>query len=70
MTTMSFDDLEQAYACLAEAIDVAGPEFETLFLTKLALALAHQIGDLDKFKLGIRMALDEAPKAASTAYSG
>ena len=60
MTSMSSDDFEQAYECLADAIDEVGPHLESLFLTKLALALAHQLGELDKFKMGIRMALKDA----------
>lgn len=37
--------VEAFYEALAGAIDVAGPERETLFLTRLALLLAHAGGD-------------------------
>ena len=46
MTPMPFEHLEQVYEQLAEAIDRAGPANEALFLTKLALTLAHRLGDL------------------------
>jgi hypothetical protein len=61
MTHMPFEDLEQAYEFLARAIDAAGPDREALFLTKLALTLAHQVGDLDMFKNCIQIALEEMP---------
>lgn len=43
--TMAFQDLEDIYDRLASAIDAAGPEKESLFLAKLCLTLAHQVGD-------------------------
>jgi|GEM_PF-834586 len=57
MTSMPFADLEQAYQDLAEAIDRAGPAHENLFLVKLAMTLAHKLGDLAGFKDGIAIAL-------------
>ena len=47
MSVMPFEDLEIAYETLATAIDSAGPEREALFLTRLALVLGHELGDLD-----------------------
>jgi hypothetical protein len=44
---LEFTDLERVYTLLAEAIDTVGPERETLFLAKLALTLARQVGDHD-----------------------
>lgn len=61
---MPFDDLERAYECLAEAIDRAGPHAEALFLTKLALTLAHKLGDAAVFQASIDMALADLPPAA------
>lgn len=42
---LSIPQLEQVYDTLAEAIDRAGPDHTELFLTKLCLLLANQIGD-------------------------
>ena len=58
MSTMPFDDLESAYETLATAIDSAGPEREALFLTRLALALANQLGDIAAFRNAIGTALE------------
>jgi hypothetical protein len=51
--TMPFDDLERAYEMLAQAIDRAGPEHEALFLTRLALVLAHRVGRLAVFEQAV-----------------
>lgn len=56
---MPFDELERAYERLATAIDQAGPEHEALFLTRLALVLAHRVGSLDVFNQSVDTALDE-----------
>ena len=43
------DDIRRprsAYEALATAIDAAGPEREALFLTRLALVLGHELGDV------------------------
>ncbi|MFM8548073.1 MAG: DUF2783 domain-containing protein [Betaproteobacteria bacterium] len=45
MTTLALHDLEDIYDELAEAIDRVGPEAEAVFLSKLALSLAHHLGD-------------------------
>jgi hypothetical protein len=58
MSAMPFDDFETAYEMLATAIDQAGPEREALFLTRLALVLAHELGDIAAFKSAIGTALD------------
>ena len=52
------DDFETAYESLAMAIDSAGPEREALFLTRLALVLGHELGDIVAFKRAIRTALE------------
>lgn len=57
--TMPFEDLERAYETLAQAIDKAGAEHESLFLTRLALVLAHRIGDLKLFEDAVVTALEE-----------
>ena len=56
---MPFDDLERAYELLAQAIDRAGPEHEALFLTRLALVLAHRTGRLDVFERAVATALED-----------
>jgi hypothetical protein len=58
MSKMPFDDLEAAYEALATAIDAAGKKREALFLTRLALLLGHELGDITAFKSAIRAALD------------
>ena len=54
MSTMSFDDLETAYEALATAINSAGAQREALFLTRLALVLSHELGDVTAFKKAVR----------------
>ena len=58
MTAMPFDDFETAYETLATAIDQAGPEREALFLARLALVRAHELGDIAAFKSAVGTALD------------
>lgn len=58
MSTMPFDDLEAAYETLAMAIDSAGAEREALFLTRLALVLGNELGDITAFRKAIRTALE------------
>jgi hypothetical protein len=58
MTTMPFEDLETAYETLATAIDTAGAQREALFLTRLALVLGHELGDISAFKKSVGAALE------------
>jgi hypothetical protein len=53
---LPFEDLEKVYDLLAAAIDGAGPEKEALFLAKLCLTLAHEIGDLTIVEQAIDLA--------------
>jgi len=53
---LSVDDLEQVYDSLAEAIDNVGPEKEALFLAKLVLILANDLGDRARILADIEMA--------------
>jgi hypothetical protein len=39
------DDLEALWERLADAIDAVGPERDRVFLAKLAIVLAQEIGD-------------------------
>ena len=58
MSTMPSADFETAYESLATAIDSAGTEHEALFLTRLALVLGHELGDIAVFRNAIKTALD------------
>jgi hypothetical protein len=58
MSKMPSDDFEAAYETLATAIDSAGAERESLFLTRLALVLASELGDIAVFKMAIGTALE------------
>ena len=69
MNPMPFEDLETAYETLATAIDSAGEAREALFLTRLALLLGHELGDIALFQNAIRTALEgleQTPSAAKT----
>ena len=58
MSAMPFEDFEVAYETLATAIDSAGAERETLFLTRLVLVLGHELGDITAFRKEIKTALE------------
>ena len=58
MSAMPFEDFESAYETLAVAIDTAGAEREALFLTRLALLLGHELGDIVAFRKAIQTALE------------
>jgi len=62
MTAMAFEELEQVYGALAAAIDRAGPQNEALILAKLALALAHRLGDRAAAEAAIAEALQDLPE--------
>ena len=61
MTEMAFEDLEQVYERLANAIDCAGPDNESLFLSKLVLLLAQRHGDAAVVTASIEAALCDLP---------
>ncbi len=54
--TLSFGELERTFDLVAQAIDEVGPEQESLLLSKLALTLAHQLGDYDKVAQAVAIA--------------
>jgi hypothetical protein len=69
MSPMPFEDLEAAYETLATAIDSAGERREALFLTRLALLLGHELGDIAAFRNAIQTALEgleQTPTATRT----
>lgn len=45
---MSEKTLEDVYAALADGIDAAGQDKETMFLSKVALLLANEISDPER----------------------
>lgn len=55
---MSDRYLEEVFDKLAQGIDSAGPERETLFLAKLALTLAHHVRDPAVLDAAITAALE------------
>lgn len=61
MSTLASGDLEAVYDSMAQAIDRAGPEREALFLAKLALQLAHRLGDPVAVGEAIEVALRDLP---------
>ena len=44
---MTPSDVEHVYEALAETLDMVGANKSELFLSKLALLLAHEIGDAE-----------------------
>ncbi|HUN92529.1 MAG TPA: DUF2783 domain-containing protein [Burkholderiaceae bacterium] len=52
--------LEDVYDTLAAAIDSAGPQKASLFLVKLALLNAHALGDAERFREHVAIALRDA----------
>ena len=57
MTDLPSRHIEAIYEALAEAIDRAGPQHESLFLTKLALTLGARLDDPVAFRDSIDLAL-------------
>ncbi len=52
---LTFEELEQVYDLLAASVDAAGARRE-LFLCKLCMTLAHNIGDLSVIEEAIAIA--------------
>ena len=57
MSQLVLNELEAVYDALAEALNQVGIEKESLFLTKLVLLLANQLGDQAQVEQAIAMAL-------------
>lgn len=49
-------DLEAFYTALSDALDAVGVQGESLLLTKLALLLAHELGDAERARALIEQA--------------
>lgn len=50
-------ELEQAFDLIAGGIDQAGEQRETVFLSKLALLLAHRHGNIGDLRAAVEDAL-------------
>lgn len=59
MKSLSVHDLEQVYDALAISMDQATPAKSELFLVKLALLAAHEIGDATRFQALAQSALQD-----------
>lgn len=59
MSQLAVSELEVVYDALAEAINQVGIEQESLFLTKLVLLLANQLGDQAQVEQAISTALHD-----------
>lgn len=53
---MTPTDVEAVYDALAQTLDAAGPQKSELFLAKLALLLAHEVGDVARVRTLIAQA--------------
>ena len=53
---LSFEEMEAVYAALAEVVDQVGERSTPMFLTKLALLLSRELGDVDAVKAAISLA--------------
>jgi len=58
-TVLDVPSLEDAFDLIAEGVDEAGPDNERLYLAKLALTLAHRLGDLEAVRDAVRTALTD-----------
>ncbi|MEQ1647398.1 MAG: hypothetical protein ABL898_02330 [Hyphomicrobiaceae bacterium] len=59
MTDMVFNDLEAVYERVAVAIDSVGAEKRDVFLAKLVLMLARDVGDCDLVLKAIEACLQD-----------
>lgn len=53
---LSFEEMEVVYATLADAVDKVGEPSTPMFLTKLALLLSRELGNVDAVKAAISSA--------------
>lgn len=61
MTTLTFPQLETLYDELATAIDQAGAEHESVYLSKLVLRLMQEFGNAPRLSELIQQCLHEPP---------
>lgn len=63
---LRLDELEALWPLLADRITAAGPDGEAVFLTKLAILLANEIGDYERVAGCVEQAAkDQRPRGAS-----
>jgi hypothetical protein len=60
-----FEELERAYDLLAGEIDAVGTEHEALFLCKLALTLAEELGSFERFSMAVKTARQDLAPTSS-----
>jgi hypothetical protein len=65
MSPLTFEQLETLYDELAIAIDQAGPEHESVFLAKLVLCMAQELGQPQRISELIQGCLYEPPAPAT-----
>lgn len=59
MNSLAIAELEVVYDALAAALNQVGAEQESLFLTKLVLLLANQVGNQAEIEQAIHTALQD-----------
>lgn len=64
MSHLSFEQLESLYDELAGAIDEVGIDAESVFLTKLVIRLASELGDAQRISTLIRACAHEPGQPA------
>ena len=64
-STLSPEELEQAFEMIAQALDRAGPDREVQLLAKLALELAHRLGDLQAVAQALEIAARDLADGAA-----
>lgn len=69
MSPLNFAQLETLYDELADAIDRAGPQYESVFLAKLVLRLAQESGDAARVSVLIEDCLQDPPPPARGAQA-
>ncbi len=62
-TCLDAAGLEAVFAAMAEAVDKAGSERRAMLLGRLAMLLAGEVGDADRVRACIAMALAGLPAA-------
>lgn len=59
MSALTFSELEVFYDELANAMDAAGPDQESVFLAKLVLSMAQEFGQAERLSALVAECLKE-----------
>lgn len=59
MSALTFSELEVFYDELANAVDAAGPDHESVFLAKLVLSMAQEFGQPERLSALVAECLKE-----------